>query len=66
MGYGLTYQQFRNDTNKIENCDANYTLKNDIIEYLWTWKGNAHALWNKIHEILFSHYQVAMFTSDLI
>jgi hypothetical protein len=41
-------------------------LKNDIIEYLWTWKGNVHALWNKIHEILFSHYQVAMVTFDLI
>ncbi len=66
MGHGLTYQQFKNETNKIENCDANYILKNDIIEYLWTWKGNVHALWNKIHEILFSHYQVAMVTFDLI
>jgi hypothetical protein len=42
MGCGLTFQQFKNRIEEIENYETNNILKNDIIEHLWDLRNNAH------------------------
>jgi hypothetical protein len=38
MGCGLTFQQFKNGMEEIENRETNDILKYDILEHLWDLK----------------------------
>jgi hypothetical protein len=36
---GLSFEAFMNNTVEIENEDLHYSLRGDLIEYLWAFKG---------------------------